>query len=85
MRKALLQFGHHHTIDWFSSKGVELYTLPDNRMFPVSDRLQTIIDCLRKAATGAGGCLDDGLGSGISDYFYMNKYGIKNTASCFLQ
>ena len=33
------------TVAWFESKGVELKTESDGRMFPVSDNSQTIIDC----------------------------------------
>ncbi|MBQ4802908.1 NAD(P)/FAD-dependent oxidoreductase [Aquimarina sp. MMG015] len=33
------------TIEWFSSRGVELKIEDDGRIFPVSDSSQTIIDC----------------------------------------
>jgi len=33
------------TVAWFESKGVQLKTEADGRMFPVSDSSQTIIDC----------------------------------------
>lgn len=39
-------FGPQQTYDWFISKGIQLKTEPDGRMFPVSDTSQTIIDCL---------------------------------------
>ncbi|MFC5049419.1 NAD(P)/FAD-dependent oxidoreductase [Rubritalea spongiae] len=42
------------TVDWFQSKGVELKTEADGRMFPITDNSQTIIDCLIKAAHDAG-------------------------------
>lgn len=38
------------TIHWFESRGVQLKTESDGRMFPVSDDSQTIIDCLLKEA-----------------------------------
>lgn len=38
------------TIDWFAARGVTLKTESDNRMFPVTDRSQTIIDVLLKEA-----------------------------------
>jgi len=50
----LHRWGVEDTIDWFTSHGVDLKTEPDGRMFPVSDRSQTIIDCLSKAAQQAG-------------------------------
>lgn len=41
------------TMDWFESRGVELKTEEDGRVFPVSDQSQTIIDCLLEAASKA--------------------------------
>jgi len=56
--KELLGPFHHwdaqHTIDWFSDHGVELKTESDGRMFPVTDRSQTVIDCMRHAAEESG-------------------------------
>jgi predicted Rossmann fold flavoprotein len=48
VRKAFHQFFTTDTIEWFASRGVELKTEADGRMFPVSDSSQTIIDCLMK-------------------------------------
>jgi len=42
------------TADWFARRGVELKTEADGRMFPVTDRSQTIVDCLQNAAVAAG-------------------------------
>lgn len=42
------------TIVWFQSRGVELKTEPDGRMFPVTDNSETIVECLRRAADTAG-------------------------------
>ena len=42
------------TIEWFESKGVKLKTEPDGRMFPVTDRSETIIDCLLSEAKRIG-------------------------------
>jgi predicted Rossmann fold flavoprotein len=47
------RFQPRDTIDWFAAKGVELKTESDGRMFPVSDRSQTIVDCLTQAAKAA--------------------------------
>lgn len=56
--KALLgplhRFGVEDTIEWFRSRSVELKTEADGRMFPTTDRSQTIIDCLEGAASSAG-------------------------------
>ena len=42
------RFGFRETIDWFETRGVQLKTEPDNRVFPVSDNSDTIIECLLK-------------------------------------
>lgn len=47
-------WGAQDTVDWFQSRGVELKTEADGRMFPITDDSQTIIDCLTKAARDAG-------------------------------
>lgn len=39
-------FGPQDTIEWFEARGVKLKTEKDGRMFPTTDRSQTIIDCL---------------------------------------
>jgi len=41
------------TIQWFEDHGVPLKTEKDGRMFPTTDRSQTIIDCLLSAARDA--------------------------------
>lgn len=46
LRKAFDQFSTQDTVDWFEDRGVSLKTEVDNRMFPVTDNSQTIIDCL---------------------------------------
>lgn len=51
---ALHRWGVEDTIAWFASRGVELKTEPDGRMFPTTDRSQTIVDCLVDAAQDAG-------------------------------
>lgn len=42
------------TIQWFESRGVQLKTEEDGRMFPVTDSSQTIIDCLLLEAQKLG-------------------------------
>lgn len=48
------RWGAQHTVDWFQSRGVELKTEADGRMFPITDDSQTIIDCFLTAAHDAG-------------------------------
>lgn len=50
----LTRFGPQDTMDWFSSRGVPLKIESDNRVFPVSDSSQTIIDCLFGEAESLG-------------------------------
>lgn len=46
LKKLFNQFSTKDTVKWYESRGVKLKTEEDNRMFPVSDNSQTIIDCL---------------------------------------
>ncbi len=48
------RWGAEDTVQWFESRGVELKTEADGRMFPVTDDSQTIIQCLINAAQQAG-------------------------------
>jgi predicted Rossmann fold flavoprotein len=41
------RFGVNDTIHWFEGRGVQLKTENDNRVFPVTDKADTIIDCLK--------------------------------------
>jgi hypothetical protein len=45
LKKAFSVFQPKDTVDWFANRGVELKVEADNRVFPVSDDSQTIIDC----------------------------------------
>lgn len=57
-RKELLgpfyQFMTGDTVKWFESRGVKLKIEADNRVFPVTNSSQTIIDCLMKSIEKAG-------------------------------
>ncbi len=44
LKKAFSQFSVEDTISWFNNRGVELKVESDNRMFPISNSSQTIID-----------------------------------------
>ena len=45
-----MQFNCHHTMQWFEQRNVKLKTEADGRIFPISNRSQTIIDCLYNTA-----------------------------------
>jgi hypothetical protein len=51
LRSVFSKFQPGDTMEWFSDRGVELKIEADNRIFPVSNQSQTIIDCLEKEAT----------------------------------
>jgi len=46
LKKAFAQFTTTDTVNWFEIRGVKLKTEEDNRMFPVTDNSQTVINCL---------------------------------------
>ena len=54
LRGPLSRFGPRETLAWFAARGVELKAESDGRMFPVTNRSETVVDCLIHAATTAG-------------------------------
>jgi len=50
----LARFQPKDTVEWFARRGLMLKTESDGRMFPVSDRSQDVIDCLRREAHRSG-------------------------------
>ena len=48
------RFQARDTVEWFQSRGVRLKTEADGRVFPVTDRSATVIDCLCDAARASG-------------------------------
>ena len=54
LRKLLSQFSAQDTVDWFESRGVNLKTEEDGRMFPTTDSSHTIIECLTRTARELG-------------------------------
>lgn len=50
LRSIFKRYHAKDTVEWFASRRVELKTENDGRMFPVSDRSQTIIDCFLSEA-----------------------------------
>ena len=61
LKKAFSQFSVRDTISWFKERGVELKIEPDNRMFPVSNSSQTIIDTFLHEAQKIGVSIQKGL------------------------
>lgn len=53
LRGPFTRFQPRDTINWFESRGVNLKTEADGRMFPTTDSSQTIIDCLVREAKEA--------------------------------
>lgn len=45
LQKAFQIFNNKDTMQWFESRGVPLFTQNDNRVFPKSQKSQSIIDC----------------------------------------
>lgn len=46
LRGAFSRFQPRDTVQWFESRGVELKTEADGRIFPITDSSETIISCL---------------------------------------
>jgi predicted Rossmann fold flavoprotein len=58
LKKAFSQFDTTNTVEWFETKGIELKTEVDGRMFPITDNSQTIINCLTQQASDTGVSLE---------------------------
>ncbi|HKL15927.1 MAG TPA: aminoacetone oxidase family FAD-binding enzyme, partial [Balneolaceae bacterium] len=54
LRWSFEQFQATDTVEWFTSRGVDLKTEDDGRMFPVTDSSETIINCLMEEAKDHG-------------------------------
>src|SRR5512143_97795 len=54
LRGPFTRFQPRDTIEWFKQRGVSLKTESDGRIFPVTDRSETIVECLLNAAQHAG-------------------------------
>jgi predicted Rossmann fold flavoprotein len=48
------RFGPRETIAWFLKRGVRLNALSDGCIFPLTDKSETIVDCLTSSAAKAG-------------------------------
>ncbi len=54
LRGPFSRFQPRDTVAWFESRGVPLKTEADGRIFPVSDRSESIIECLQSEAARTG-------------------------------
>jgi hypothetical protein len=54
VRRAFHGFFTHDTVEWFSSRGVDVVTEADGRMFPASNSSETVIGCLLSEAEAYG-------------------------------
>lgn len=54
LRQVFARWGTEDTIEWFSQRGVPLKTEADGRMFPVTDRSETVARCLLTEAEKYG-------------------------------
>lgn len=54
LRGPFTRFGPQHLAEWFVNRGVALKTEADGRMFPVSDRSESIIACFESEARRLG-------------------------------
>ena len=62
LRQAFSRFSAGDTVEWFESRGVELKTEDDGRMFPVTDTSETVINCLLDEAEKYGVDVATGVG-----------------------
>ncbi len=54
LRGPFIRFQPRDTIQWFESRGVQLKTEEDGRMFPMTDDSETIVTCLQREAQQNG-------------------------------
>jgi predicted Rossmann fold flavoprotein len=54
LKGAFSRFQPQHTVTWFQSRGVQLKTEADGRMFPITDDSATIVQCLEESAAASG-------------------------------
>lgn len=45
LKQSFKEYHADHVVAWFTSRGVQLKTEDDGRMFPTTDNSQTIVDC----------------------------------------
>ncbi len=54
LRGPFTRFQPRDTLAWFERRGVKLKTEPDGRVFPTTDRSETIVNCLIDTARATG-------------------------------
>jgi predicted Rossmann fold flavoprotein len=54
LKSCFAHFAPQNTVEWFETRGVPLKTEADNRIFPVSDSSQSVVDCLIREARVLG-------------------------------
>jgi predicted Rossmann fold flavoprotein len=54
LKGAFARFQPKDTVEWFQNRGVQLKTEADGRMFPVTDKSETIVNCLTNTANKKG-------------------------------
>ncbi len=83
LKKSFGIFNTNHTVAWFNTRGVELKTEADNRMFPITDNSQTIVDCLTREAEKLG--IEVRLGFGVDSLIKTeNGFEITSNKEIFL-
>ena len=60
IKKSFMLFNSNHTLAWFKERGVELKKEADNRMFPITDKSITIINCFLDEAHKLGVAIKKG-------------------------
>lgn len=75
LKKIFPQFNTIHIREWFECRNVPLYVQDDQRVFPVSNDSQTIIDCLLEEAYRLGIIIKKGANVNkikpLGDQFYV--------------
>lgn len=54
LKNLFTEFGTRETVNWFESRGVKIYAQDDKRMFPVSNKSDSIVNCLQAEAEKKG-------------------------------
>jgi len=72
------KFNPADTMEWFENEGVTLKIEDDNRVFPISDSSQTIVDCLLNKAKKLN--VDIRKSEGIKSFNFVNSQWELNTS-----
>lgn len=76
LKKILHEFGPLNTVEWFESRGVKLKTEADGRMFPVTNKSESIIQCLTQEADQLGIRISTRLG--VESFEVLEKGGVNS-------